>query len=962
MTVGGRSTRTVRRCWGCSPASSKVRSDARSTLARALDLGYPKLGLIRFEETVAEAARLGTDVARGIDVEQVAKSRLAHGDNRLPEPRRTSVLALFLESLQDRTLMILMAAAALAIGVEGLRARLETGHQASYYDGIAILCAVLIASLVTTINQARAAKEFRDLSKEREDVPVKVLREGHVRASSIHELVVGDICYLSTGDGVPADGLLLSAVDLTVDESLLSGESLPVAKTAEERELRAGSTVSTGHGAMLVTAVGAKTEMGRLQLSLQNPEAEPTPLQVRLSELADKIGLFGLSAALLTFLALTVSGFARGQLHLGLGLGLGAKLLEFVILAVTMVVVAVPEGLPLAVTISLAYSVRRMAADKNLVRKLASCETMGAATVICSDKTGTLTQNRMAVERLWIGGHWTTPNEAVEVLGAGSLDLLAELGAINSTAFLERKAGGLRYVGNPTEAAILAEIERWGRDSLQLRVEADVVVQYGFSSERKRMSTLIRRAGGGERLLVKGAPEVVLERAVAVLGADGAPHALDPAARSPIEAAIHEMAERGYRTLGFAYRDWPETAVENAPEEVEESLVFVGLVAIADPLRPDVREAVARCRGAGVEVKMLTGDHRMIATSVAEGLAMMTPGDRILEGPEFRAMSDQDALRVLPQLRVLARSAPSDKLRLVTLLKKSGEVVAVTGDGTNDAPALKFADVGFSMGTGTEVAKQASDIVILDDNFASIVKAIQWGRSVFENIRKFLQFQLTVNVVALATALSAAILGYGIPLNTVQLLWVNLLMDTLAALALAVEPPRAELLSQAPHGRHAPLITRAMWLNVFAMATVMFALLMVTLATDLVVPLGTPEPERLTFVFNAFVLMQLFNEINARTTRFDRSPFAGILDSRLFLAVVGGTSVIQVLIIQFGGQFFRTVPIGPELWLRSVLLGATMLLAGAVTRALARRIPGDWYGARRVAPAVESVESAEGAA
>ena len=903
----------------------------------------------RFEEAVSRAAELGTDVELGLDPAAVDTQRVRFGANRFPEIRGKSLWALFGSALNDKTLIILLGAAGLAIAVEVLRGRLDASHSPHYVDGLAILAAVLVATLVTTFNEAKAAKEFRALAKERADVPVKTLRGGHVAEVSIHDLVVGDLALLGSGDRVPADGLLLSGVDVRVDQSMLTGESMEVSKGAADLELMAGVIVNAGTGTLLVTAVGTSTEMGKLQQALVGDDSDQTPLQERLAKLADHIGLFGLGAAILTFLALSISAFARNELPMAFDLTVGAALLEFAIVAVTIVVVAVPEGLPVAVTISLAYSVRKMARDKNLVRRLASCETMGGATVICSDKTGTLTKNQMSVERLWIDGQ---ANEDLDAVDQALRQRFAELAAINSTAHLDRDdTGGLSYVGNPTECALLAQADAWSMPYSPLRAAADVAHQIGFTSDRKRMSTLVRTDGGG-RLLVKGAPDTLLERSTSLHRALGAAPLTD-ADRAAIDEAVTSMSAGGQRTLALAYRDLPAGADLDAaaadPEHLESELVFFGLVGIADPVRPEVEAAVKAARAAGVSVKMVTGDNKIIAETIARQLHLLGPADVSLEGPEFRAMSDAEVEKILPTLRVLARSVPTDKLRLVSLLRKQGEVVAVTGDGTNDAPALKAADVGFSMGiSGTEVAKEASDIVILDDNFASIVSAIRWGRSIFANIRKFLQFQLTVNVVALVTAFGAAVLGFGIPLNTVQLLWVNLIMDTLAALALAVEPPTDALLRQPPHGRTEPLISRSMWTSIGAMSAVMIAVLFAIMWGDFLVPAGTSHQVRLTFVFNVFVWMQLFNEINARSTTFDRGVFEGLAGSHLFIGVLLTTAALQVLIIQFGGRFFRTVPLDGALWLRSVAIGASVLIVGALLRAAARQLPKAWFAPKRL--------------
>lgn len=893
-----------------------------------------------FQEVEARAATLGVDLSQGLSPEGVLEQRKAHGENRMEPPKRKPVLRIFLDSLKDKTLIILSLAAALSVGVEWFQVLLHPEHVPHYIDGIAILCAVLVASGVTTLNEARAAKAFEMLSRIREDVNVKVLRSGQVGLVSIHDLVVGDVVSFDPGDRLPADGLLISGVDVGIDQSTLTGESVPVRKGAEDLEMMGGAAVSRGSGRMLVTAVGAASELGKLQASLTVAEEGQTPLQERLAKLADRIGILGLSASILTFLALVGSALLRGQMALDLSYETLSMVLRFAVVAVAIIVLAVPEGLPLAVTISLAYSVRKMAQENNLVRHLASCETMGAATVICSDKTGTLTRNQMRVVKMWAEGQMTSGAPEMSDLSESAQKALVEGVSINATAYLERRENGeLGYVGNPTESALLMMVAGWNQPWKELREGAEIHHQVGFTSDRKRMSTLIASPGGA-KLLIKGAPEVILDRCDRFYQ-DNQEKPLDAETKAQILEAIEGFAGEGHRTLAVAVRALPESAATLASAEaltsLEEDLCWVAVLAIADPVRPEVRGAIEVCREAGVGVKMVTGDNRKTAESIARQIDLLGPGSLVMEGPEFRAMSDADLRPKLADLAVLARSVPSDKHRLVSLLKTQGEVVAVTGDGTNDAPALHVADVGFAMGqTGTEVAKEASDIVLLDDNFASIVSAIRWGRGIFQNIRKFLQFQLTVNVVALSTAILAAIFGYGMPLNTIQLLWVNLIMDTLAALALATEPPTPQLLAHKPHGRHAPLITRGMAASIVSIGLFMVALLMGLLASPWL-PEGTTELQHMTLVFNAFVMMQVFNEVNARSTRSDEPVFRGLFNNPLFLGVIAVTVVGQLLIVEFGGEVFRTTPLTLTHWLISLGFGLVVLGFGGLIRAMNAR-------------------------
>jgi calcium-translocating P-type ATPase len=865
---------------------------------------------------------------------EVEKSRAEHGSNRLAEIRGQSLLGFLREALGDRTLRILIACAALVLAVDVLGG-------GRYVDGIAILVAVAAAALVTASNEWRAQSEFKSLQVEREALRVRVVREGATEAVSAFDLVVGDVVELEAGDKVPADGTLLSGFDLQVDESLLSGESAAVAKEAGgASDLRAGTLVADGRGLMQVTLVGEQTEYGRLRAQLAMDE-DPTPLQERLGHLADRIGLFGLAAAVLVFLAQAGTALARG--HVGFDLGTAREMLSYAVLAVTIVVVAVPEGLPVAVTLSLAYSVMRMARDKSLVRRLMACETMGAADVVCVDKTGTLTENRMTVRRA-LFPDVRSPADALpdpSDVHRPLLEAFAQIAAVDSTAHLEHGPGRTTsYLGNATEGALLALLEEWGFLYRDLRRQAQTVAAQGFTSDRKSMSTTVRRPGG-TRELVKGAPEAVLARCRRALSHDGVPRELPEPERAAIRATVDGWAEQALRPLALAYRDLPAEAgagaeADGAPKpERDAELVLVAVVGIGDPVRAAVPDAIRACEAAGVQVKVVTGDNKLTALAVARQVGVMKDGDLAMEGAELRALSDDAVRELLPRLRLVARAVPSDKLRLVSLLKSQGHVVAVTGDGTNDGPALRHADVGLAMGlSGTDVAREASDIVILDDNFASVVSTIRWGRAVFENIRKFLQFQLTVNLVALVTAFAAAVTGRGTPLNVVQLLWVNLIMDTLAALALSLEPPAKDLSGTTPHGRTTPLLSRWMGTHILGLGALMVAATLLALYTDLFVPRGAPE--HFTFVFNLFVFLQVGNLMNCRSTRPERGAFAGLGRSRLFLAIFAFVVVVQALIVELGGGFFHTVPLTGTQWLLSIAAGGSMLGAGALLRAAGR--------------------------
>ncbi|MBI2372678.1 MAG: calcium-translocating P-type ATPase, PMCA-type [Deltaproteobacteria bacterium] len=864
------------------------------------------------------------DLPKGLTSAGVAESRRQFGTNRVERPAGRTISRIFRDALSEKTLLILIGAAVLALSVELLRGWVVEGYDPHFVDGVAILVAVLIASSVTTVNEARAAKKFRSLEELERDHPVRVFRDGEPSSVPSGELVVGDLVALDLGDRVPADGELVEGIGLSIDQSALTGESLPIEKSGADRALLGSTVVRSGSGLMRISAVGVHSEMGKQMQRLLEAAPGRTPLEERLARLADRMGGFGVASAVLTFLALLASEVLRGGLELAFDLETGSHVLELAIVAVTVLVVAVPEGLPLAVTISLAYSVVRMAKDRALVKRLAACETMGAATVVCTDKTGTLTENRMTARSVWSPEHGEIDASAFATAPASLLAAFSEIAHLDSTVLLRHEGAAIEALGNPTEAALLMLAERAGPSRPAL-----VLSRVGFTSERKRMSTMIRDESGRHRILTKGAPEVVMERC----RFDSAERRAE--ARSVFEA----MAAKGERTLALAFRELSEAERGVAPEELERDLELVAIVSIRDPLRAEVKEAVTRARSAGVEVKILTGDHRAIAESIARELELLGPGDVIMEGEELRALDDEALDAAIPRLRVLARSTPADKLRLVERLSSSGEVVAVTGDGTNDAAALEAADVGFAMGIrGTAVARDAADVILLDDDFSTLVKAIAWGRTIFENVQKFLMFQLTVNVVAVATAFLAAVLGFGVPLNTVQLLWVNLIMDTLAALALATEPPSLRALERPPHGRVEPLVGRTMVFQIAMMGAFMVALLLIAMETSWFVPESVARPEKVTFVFNAFVLMQVANELNARSPRLDRGIFEGLARSPTFLAVIAGTIALQILIVQLGGRVFKTVPISLDLWARSLAAGALVLLFGIVVRAIGRRV------------------------
>ncbi|XP_038946572.1 plasma membrane calcium-transporting ATPase 4 isoform X4 [Rattus norvegicus] len=892
----------------------------------------------------------------------------------------------------------------------------ETG----WIEGAAILASVIIVVFVTAFNDWSKEKQFRGLQSRIElEQKFSIIRNGQLIQLPVAEIVVGDIAQVKYGDLLPADGILIQGNDLKIDESSLTGESDHVKKTLDKDPmLLSGTHVMEGSGRMVVTAVGinsqtgiiftllganeeeddekkkkAKTQDG-VALEIQplnsqegldseekekkaskGPKKEKSVLQGKLTRLAVQIGKAGLIMSILTVLILilyfVVDNFViqrRAWLPECTPVYI-QYFVKFFIIGVTVLVVAVPEGLPLAVTISLAYSVKKMMKDNNLVRHLDACETMGNATAICSDKTGTLTMNRMTVVQAYIGGTHYRQIPKPDDLPPNVLDLIVNSICINS-AYTSKilppeKEGGLpRQVGNKTECGLLGFVTDLKQDYQAVRSEMPeekLFKVYTFNSVRKSMSTVIRKPEGGFRVFSKGASEIMLRKCDRILNKEGGIVPFKTKDRdNMVRNVIEPMASEGLRTIGIAYRDFDgeEPSWENE-NEIFTGLVCIAVVGIEDPVRPEVPDAINKCKRAGITVRMVTGDNVNTARAIATKCGILTPGDDFLclEGKEFNRLIrnekgevEQEKLdKVWPRLRVLARSSPTDKHTLVKGIIDSNigeqrQVVAVTGDGTNDGPALKKADVGFAMGiAGTDVAKEASDIILTDDNFTSIVKAVMWGRNVYDSISKFLQFQLTVNVVAVIVAFSGACITQDSPLKAVQMLWVNLIMDTFASLALATEPPTDSLLRRRPYGRNKPLISRTMMKNILGHAVYQLGIVfLLVFAGDKLfdidsgrkAPLNSPPSQHYTIVFNTFVLMQLFNEINSRKIHGEKNVFAGVYRNIIFCSVVLGTFFCQILIVEVGGKPFSCTNLTMEQWMWCLFIGIGELLWGQVISAI----------------------------
>eukprot|EP01027_Heterolobosea_sp_BB2_P011325 GEZU01016496.1.p1 GENE.GEZU01016496.1~~GEZU01016496.1.p1 ORF type:complete len:1059 (-),score=425.58 GEZU01016496.1:268-3444(-) len=909
---------------------------------------------------------LKSDPRHGLTTEEAENpARIAaFGKNIYPKPKGKNLIVLWFEALRDPMLIILMVLSVVSIilGVAFPEGGKAENRKWGWIEGAAIFLAVLIVSSVTAINDYSKDKQFRKLSEDSKKINVNVVRDGRIQEVLIDNLVVGDIVELTQGDQVPADGVLVEGFNLKTDESVMTGETDMVKKTEKAPFMLSGCQVADGNGKMLVTAVGVNSEWGQTVAKLvgDNPD---TPLQTKLERLAGDIGKMGVFFAVITFVVLILGWVIRD-------FGVNKKkwewsdmsqIVNFAVIAVTIVVVAVPEGLPLAVTMSLAFSVKKMMKDNNLVRHLAACETMGGATNICSDKTGTLTLNQMRVVKAYLGGKTFEDPPQREDINQTLINLLCEAIAVNSTATINKVEGNplkeYETIGNKTECAILIlGAKDLGVDCLAIRKEFKdnerFRQMFTFHSDRKRMSTIVRLADGTFRLHCKGAAEIVSGLCKTMIDSNGDVVPISEATRAQIDQTIYNFADTGLRTICLAYRNFPEDDPqwdegENPPEQ---DLTFIGIVGIKDPLRPEVRGAVAQCKKSGIMVRMVTGDNILTARYIARDCGILSENGIAMEGKDFRKMTDPEIDAILPRLEVLARSTPSDKYKLVKRLRDLGEVVAVTGDGTNDAPALKEADVGLSMGlSGTEVAKEASDIVILDDNFNSIVKSVLWGRSVMENIKKFLQFQLTVNIVALLLIVITSFTSFLIldksgehldpPLAAIQLLWVNLIMDTFAALALATEPPTPDLLDRKPYGRYEHLISSIMIRNMVAQA--IFQLLVLLLLYYLGVRLKFVDENKSnhttqlnTAVFNMFVFCQLFNEINSRKVNKEWNVFSGIHKSYPFLGIWALTAVVQALIVEFGGRFTHTTGLTWYQWLITIGIASLSLPLGLIVRCI----------------------------
>ena len=897
---------------------------------------------------------------KGLTDAQVLESREKYGENSLSSVEGEPLWKQFLEKFTDPIIIILLVALVFSFGVSTYEYMVHNEDFNAFLEPIGILFAVLLATGVAFYFEHKANKQFEILNQVNDEIYYKVIRNEHITQVLKKDIVVGDIVILETGEEVPADGELLEAVSMHINESTLTGEPL-VHKTTNPADFEAeatypsnyvcrGTSVSDGHGIFEVKKVGDATEYGKVFEGVQIDNTVKTPLNEQLDKLAGMITKISYAIAILVIVGRLILYFTLPAHNINQidWIDFGHYLLNIAMIAITVVVVAVPEGLPMSVTLSLAYSMRSMMATNNLVRKMHACETMGATTVICTDKTGTLTQNQMTIYETYFN-RFTD-----EQLGE---KLIAESMAVNSTAYLDfTDKEKPNVLGNPTEGALLLWLYGKGTNYLPIREGSEVLNQLTFSTERKYMATLVQSPALGKPVLyVKGAPEIVMTFCY-----EGGKF-LSDIPQADFEAKLLQYQNQAMRTIGFAYKviDDPNTVISENGKLVINSLNFIGITAISDPVRPDVPASIEECLHAGIQVKIVTGDTPGTAREIARQIHLWddtcTERNQIT-GVEFAAMSDTELLERITDLRVISRARPLDKARLVNLLQQKGEVVAVTGDGTNDAPALKAAQVGLSMGDGTSVAKEASDITILDNSFSSIGKAVMWGRSLYLNIQRFILFQMTINVAACIIVLIGAFLGVESPLTVTQMLWVNLIMDTFAALALASLPPSNRVMNDKPRARGANIITKPMTKGIFGVGGFFVVLLFgfiqyfknedITSLTQFSITdyfshffhFGAPKnglsAYELSLFFSIFVFLQFWNMFNAKAYRTGKSTFYNIGKSQGFILIATVIVIGQVFITTFGGQMFNVTPLKLTDW--TIIIAATSLVlwTGEILRAI----------------------------
>lgn len=863
-------------------------------------------------------AKTGTDSEKGLNPEQVEKSRSTYGTNSFVRQSHESLAKRIWDASTEPMLVMLIFAAIITLAVN--ITRYFTGGEYNFLECVGIFAAIALSVVITIITEGKSAKAFEALNKINEDTLIKVIRNGEPQLITQREIVVGDIIMIETGDKIVADGRLFSSNDLSVDESALTGESLPVKKDAEfvcqkstpvaERAnmLYSGCFVSAGNGQMLVTGVGNDTEFGQIAQELSSIEKTTTPLQEKLDKLGKQITVLGASAAAIVFAIEVLQFVMNGQLNLD-------TVSDAFITSIVLIVAAVPEGLPTIVAVSLALNIIKMSKENALVKKMIACETIGCVNIICSDKTGTLTENRMTVQKIYTGGELIDPEQLKD-------EMLLKNYCINSNANISEEDGSWSFIGNPTEGSLLAAAAKAGVDYQELRHAADIVRVFPFSSQNKDMSTIVRE-NGKEILYVKGNPEKIISLCTGI-------------SEEEKEKNFHLMEEfqnKAGRLLAFAHKELEGQYNDEEQDEVEQGLIYDGFVVISDPLSPDVYESIRNCRSAGIEVKMLTGDNIRTARAIANELHMLDDDHIAVEAADIEKLTDEELKEALKKIQVIARSTPLVKMRVVKLLKEQGNVVAVTGDGINDAPAIKHADVGIAMGiAGTDVTKEASDMVLLDDSFSTIIKAVQWGRGIYENFKRFIQFQLTVNVSSVVVVICSILAGFSAPFTALELLWINIIMDGPPALTLGLEPIRPDLLKHKPTRRNENIISKKMLLRIFVNGIFISVIFMLQHFKNF---LGAAPEEEATVLFTLFVLFQLFNAFNCR--ELDDTPmFKNLLKNKLMLGVFLLVLILQGIITQFGAAVFETVPLSAAMWGKMLLTAFTVIILNEGIKAVKR--------------------------
>lgn len=873
------------------------------------------------------------NVSKGLDDQGVINSRKQYGSNQIDIRKKKTLLARVCENLKEPMVIILMIAAAITIGVNVLKG--INGYETEFIECVGIIVAIALTIVITLVMEGKSEKAFELLNQMKEDIQVKVIRNGTVQLISQSEVVVGDILFVATGDKLVADGRLIEVNELQVDESMLTGESHTISKCVEgcdedtvvaERVnmVYSGSFVTAGNGKIVVTDVGSHTEFGKISEGLLEGTETQTPLQEKLQTLSKKIALFGASIAIVAFILQILT--MRGNYSL-------EGVSEAFIASIVLIVAAVPEGLSTIVAASLAINVIKLAKQNTLVKKMVACETIGSTNIICSDKTGTLTKNKMTVIAVE-----TTKQDL-----HNSIDgYLIKNICINSTADIEINSNKeIRFIGNPTESALLTFVYHKGIDYKQLRQENEIMYVQPFSSDQKKMTTIIKDKNQ-MLVLIKGSPEKILE--LCDLGEQQ---------KEILREKMESYQKQACRLIAFCHkligleelmrgsietRIIEDQNIKNEEREVnppyERDMSYDGFVAITDPLREETYPAIQKCKEAGIEIKMLTGDNKVTAMAIAKDLDIIEEEDLVVEAKELEKLADETFEKVLPHVRVIARSTPLIKMRVVNKLKAMGNVVAVTGDGINDSPALKHADIGIAMGiSGTEVSKEASDMILLDDSFSTIIKAIEWGRGLYENFQRFIQFQLTVNVASVIVVLGALLLGYKAPFTPLQLLWINIIMDGPPALSLGLEPIQNEIMRRRPVSRNAGIVSRPMLKSILRNGTIIASICLVQNSMNFLE--GLPN-ESGTVLFTLFMVCQLFNAINSRKLKSESIREYGFKNKKM-IGVLVLTFVLQIVITQFGGKLFNTVPLGIIMWLKIVAIGICILIVDEGVRYLERK-------------------------